>query len=91
MPKLSLWQKHTLDLLNKVGIELKPIRLRRSLYILIPSEVAKLTGLTNETKLILTLKHGNECVLLYQKVETQPTHPNADSLDKSKVDSTLTN
>ena len=63
-----------------VGIELKPIRLRKSLYILIPSEVAKLIGVTNETKLILTLNHGNECVLLYHKVEAQPTNSNADSL-----------
>lgn len=52
------------------GIELKPIRLRKSLYLLIPMEVAKLIGVTDKTKFILTLKHGNEHVLTYNKVET---------------------
>lgn len=32
------------------GIKLKPIRLRKSLYLLIPMEVAKLIGVTDKTK-----------------------------------------
>lgn len=55
------------------GIELKPIRLRKSLYVLIPMEVAKLTGVTDKTKFVLTLKHGDECVLMYQKAEASTT------------------
>jgi hypothetical protein len=51
------------------GIELKPIRLRKSLYLLIPMEVAKLIGVTDKTKFVLTLKHGDEYVLMYHKVE----------------------
>jgi len=51
------------------GIKLKPIRLRKSLYLLIPMEVAKLIGVTDKAKFVLTLKHGDECVLMYHKVE----------------------
>jgi hypothetical protein len=55
--------------LHVVGIRLKPIRLRNSLYLLIPMEVAKLTGIAQDTKFILTLKHGDECVLMYKKAD----------------------
>ncbi|MCK5643786.1 MAG: hypothetical protein KAJ19_23500 [Gammaproteobacteria bacterium] len=51
------------------GIKLKPIRLRKSLYLLIPMEIAKLIGVTDKSKIVLTLKHGDECVLMYHKVE----------------------
>ena len=51
------------------GIKLKPIRLRKSLYLLIPMEVAKLIGVTDKAKFVLTLKHGDEYVLMYRKVE----------------------
>ena len=51
------------------GIEVKPIRLRKSLYLLIPMEVAKLIGVTDKSRIVLTLKHGDECVLMYHKVE----------------------
>ena len=54
------------------GIKLKPIRLRTSLYLLIPMEVAKLIGVTDKTKFVLTLKHGDKCVLMYHKVEGSP-------------------
>lgn len=55
--------------LRVVGIRLKPIRLRNSLYLLIPMEVAKLIGIAQDTRFILTLKHGDECVLMYKKVD----------------------
>ena len=55
------------------GIELKPIRLRKSLYLLIPMEVAKLIGVTDKTKFVLTLKHGSKYVLMYHKVEGSPS------------------
>lgn len=55
------------------GIKLKPIRLRKSLYLLIPMEVAKLIGVTDKTKFVLALKHGDEYVLMYHKVETSPS------------------
>jgi len=55
------------------GIKLKPIRLRKSLYLLIPMEVAKLIGVTDKTKFVLTLKHGDEYVLMYHKVEAPPS------------------
>ncbi len=51
------------------GIKVKPIRLRKSLYLQTPMEVAKLIGVTDKTKLVLTLKHGDEYVLMYHKVE----------------------
>ena len=54
------------------GIELKPIRLRKSLYLLIPMEVAKLIGVTDKTKFVLTLKQNDEYVLMYHKVEPSP-------------------
>lgn len=54
------------------GIKLKPIHLRKSLYLLIPMEVAKLIGVTDKTKFVLTLEHGSEYVLMYHKVEDSP-------------------
>jgi len=51
------------------GIELKPIRLRNSLYLLIPMEVAKLIGATKETMFILTLSAGETNALKYTKLE----------------------
>jgi len=51
------------------GIKLKPIRLRNSLYLLIPMEVAKLFGITKDTKFILTLEPSEECILVYKKTE----------------------
>ena len=55
------------------GIKLKPIRLRKSLYLLIPMEVAKLIGVTDKTKFVLTLKQSEEYVLMYHKVEVSPS------------------
>lgn len=55
------------------GIKLKPIRLRKSLYLLIPMEVAKLIGVTDKTKFVLALKQGDEYVLMYHKVEDSPS------------------
>lgn len=52
------------------GISLKPIRLRNSLYLLIPMEVAKLIGATRDTRFLLTLRHGDESILMYMKTET---------------------
>lgn len=51
------------------GIKAKPIRLRKSLYLLIPMEIAKLIGVTDKTKFVLTLKQSDEYVLMYHKVE----------------------
>jgi len=58
-----------LDVSSVVGINLKPIRLRKSLYLLIPMGVAKLIGVTDKTKFVLTLKQSDEYVLMYHKVE----------------------
>lgn len=58
-------------MLSVAGIKLKPIRLRKSLYLLIPMEVAKLIGVTDKTKFVLTLKHGDEYSLMYHKVEVR--------------------
>jgi len=51
------------------GIELKPIRLRNSLYLLVPMDVAKLIGVTKETKFVLTLSVSEESKLEYTELE----------------------
>jgi len=51
------------------GIELEPIRLRNSLCLLVPMEVAKLIGVTKETKFLLTLSVSEESKLEYTKLE----------------------
>ena len=61
-----------LDVSGLNGIKLKPIRLRKSLYLLIPMELAKLIGVTDKTKFLLTLKQSDEYVLMYHKIETTP-------------------
>lgn len=50
------------------GIKLKPIRLRKSLYLLIPMNIAKLIGVSDKSKFMLTLDHDDKYVLNYQKV-----------------------
>lgn len=55
------------------GIKLKPIRLRKSLYLLIPMEVAKLIGVTDKTKFVLTLKQSDEYILTYHKLKAPPS------------------
>lgn len=54
------------------GVELKPIRLRKSLYLLVPMEVAKIIGVNEKTKFMLTLRSSEETVLVYNKVEAAP-------------------
>lgn len=51
------------------GIKLKPIRLRKSLYLLIPMEVAKLIDVTDKTEFKLMLEHGREYKLIYNKLD----------------------
>jgi len=52
--------------LDMGGIQLRPIRLRRSLYLRIPMEVAQLLGVTKDTGFVLTLKQGEDCILMYK-------------------------
>ena len=66
------WKCVALDVSGLNGIKLKPIRLRKSLYLLIPMELAKLIGVTDKTKFLLTLKQSDEYVLMYHKTETMP-------------------
>jgi len=57
-------------ILSKKGIMLKPIRLRNSLYVLIPMELAKVTSITADTDLLLTLKTDDDgTVLTYRKMK----------------------
>jgi len=51
------------------GIRLRPIRLRKSLYLLIPMELARLIGVTKETRFLLTLRHDGDYVLEYKRLE----------------------
>ncbi len=60
------------------GIKLKPIRLRKSLYLLIPMNVAKLIDVTDKTKFVLTLMHDSKITLLYHKVEPKPPKEDED-------------
>ena len=71
MPKLSLRHRNESQWMCLVvnGIKSKPIRLRKSLYLLIPMEIAKLIGVTDKTKFVLTLKQSDEYVLMYHKVK----------------------
>ena len=58
------------DRLDDRGIRLRPIRLRKSLYLLIPIELARLISVTKETPFLLTLKHnGDYYILEYKKQE----------------------
>ncbi|MFB0543372.1 MAG: hypothetical protein ACETVR_01195 [Candidatus Bathyarchaeia archaeon] len=51
------------------GIKLSPIRLRNSLYLLIPIEVAKLLDIAKETEFYLNIKYDKDTVLIYSKIE----------------------
>jgi hypothetical protein len=59
------------------GMVIKPIRLRSSLYLLVPYEVAQVTEITENTKFVLKLIHGNHTVLRFEKIKE-------DTADKEK-------
>ena len=67
------WKCVVMDGMSVDGIKLKPIRLRKSLYLLIPMEVAKLIGVTDKTKFVLTLKQSDEYILTYHKLGAPPS------------------
>jgi len=46
-----------------VGIVVKPIRLRSSLYLLVPYDVAKVTEITEDTEFMLRLVHGSQTII----------------------------
>jgi len=64
------------------GIRLTPIKLRNSLYLLIPIELTKLFGITKETEFCLNIKHDKNTVLIYNKVE------NSKSLQEDNTEKT---
>ena len=53
------------------GLVIKPIRLRNSLYLLIPCQVAKVTEITEDTKFMLKLVHGNQTILKFEKIKDE--------------------
>jgi len=54
---------------SATGIEIKPIRIRKSLYILIPMSLAKLMDVTKDTRFLLNIEHSEEkTALIYTKV-----------------------
>lgn len=54
---------------NVEGIDLKPILLRRSLYLLIPMDIAKVLSLSRDTHFTLTVKQNEECFLKYTRIK----------------------
>lgn len=44
----------------------KPIRLGKSLYLLVPSQIAKVTEITENSRFVLKLVHGKRTILEYQ-------------------------
>ena len=51
------------------GMVVKPIRLRNSLYLLVPCEVAKVTEITEDTEFVLRLVHGSRTILKFEKIK----------------------
>jgi len=51
------------------GMVVKPIRLRNSLYLLVPCEVAKVTDITEDTMFALRLIHDKQTVLKYEEIK----------------------
>jgi len=47
---------------------IKPIRLRNSLYLLVPCEVAKVTDITENTRFVLQLIHSRQTILKFEKI-----------------------
>jgi hypothetical protein len=64
-----------LGVLLVAGIKIKPIRLRKSLYLLIPMEVAKLIDVTDKTEFKLMLEHGKHYKLIYHKLDASLRFP----------------
>jgi len=49
------------------GIIIRPVRLGRSLYLPVPSQVAKVTKMTKNTKFLLTIVHDKGTFLEFNK------------------------
>lgn len=49
----------------------KPIRLGKSLYLLVPSQIAKVTEINENSSFILRLVHGKRTILEYEITDKQ--------------------
>lgn len=65
------------------GIRLTPIKLRNSLYLLIPIELTKLFDITKETEFCLNIKHDKNTVLIYNKMENSKDFKEKDKPEKA--------
>jgi hypothetical protein len=64
------------------GIRLTPIKLRNSLYLLIPMELTKILDITKETEFYLNIKHDRNTILIYNKVEDSKSLEEKDKPEK---------
>ena len=67
------------------GIKLSPIRLRNSLYLLIPIEVAKLLDIKKETEFYLNIKHDENTILIYSKIEDPSIEKRGDEKKRASM------
>ncbi len=52
-------------------LNVRPVRLRESLYLLIPVDIARLIGVVSASKFSLTLNENNESVKLVYELKKQ--------------------
>lgn len=64
------------------GIRLNPIKLRNSLYLLIPIELTKILDITKETEFYLSIKHDKNTILIYSKVKDSMNCKDEDKPEK---------
>jgi hypothetical protein len=52
-------------------LNVRPVKLRESLYLLIPVDIARLIGVVNASKFSLTLNESNESVKLVYELKKE--------------------
>ncbi len=63
---------------NTLTLDVKPVRLRDSLYLLIPVDIARLIGVASSSKFLLSISEGEETVrLVYEMRKDIEASPKA--------------
>lgn len=55
--------------MREMGIIIKPIRLGKSLYLLVPSQIARAIGITEDVRFTFSLGHGKRIIVIYEAIK----------------------
>ena len=65
-------------------LNVRPVRLRDSLYLLIPVDIARLVGVASSSKFHLSLNEGEDSVQLVYEMKKESETPDNSRIDKNQ-------